>query len=137
MLETPKPKRKTTRQNVQTEPNSDDSAPEEADRYGEQKAAAVGTIKGKKAKKSKDVADLVQLASRAHDEEGILRYLKFVYPGGWREKRSIVADLKRVHVLNKSLCGKEFRCVVLAHLLILPRRYLRTTEAVAGKAYWL
>lgn len=89
---------------MQTEPNSDDSAPEEADKYGEQKAAAVGPIKGKKAKKSKDVADLVQLASRAHDEEGILRYLKFVYPGGWREKRSIVADLKRVHVLNKSLC---------------------------------
>ncbi|KIN01116.1 hypothetical protein OIDMADRAFT_198320 [Oidiodendron maius Zn] len=104
LLETPKPKRKTTRQNVQTQPNSDDSAPEEADKYGEQKAAAVGTIKGKKAKKSMDVADLVQLASRAHDEEGILRYLKFVYPGGWREKRSIAADLKRVHVLNKSLC---------------------------------
>jgi hypothetical protein len=108
LLESPKPKRKYAHGKAQTGSKRDDAAVE----VGEQKTAGVGMAK-KKRTKYNAADDLGRLASGARDEEGIRHYLKFVYPGhGGR--RGIAADGKRVHVLNKSLCGKALRSIVLA-----------------------
>lgn len=98
-------KEKPIRRKVKADSDADSDAAQAAEKHREQSAVKDGTAKRKRRSKSRVIAELEQLGSEARNDEGIIKFLKATKKA--KGLRDPTFDYKRVHIVSKSLCGKD------------------------------
>lgn len=107
-------KRRGTR-NIQTGSDVDNIAAKTAQKDGEHSAIKDEV---KKRRLSRRVSiDIEDLGPNIRDEHAVQKYLKLAYKAKRRAIRSRIFDPKRVHIVSKSLCGKNMLALYIIQLL--------------------
>ena len=106
-------KKKPVRRKVKTGSDADSATAQEGEKGREGSAVKDVTANKKGRPKTNAKADLEQLGTEARDGEGIVKYLKATKMV--KGVRHPTFDYKRVHIVSKSLCGKDpvGLCVIL------------------------
>jgi hypothetical protein len=114
--ETKSTKKGRTTRKIQTGSGVDSIATETADKDREDSAAK--DKKEKKRRASRRVSiDIDDLGPNIREEHAVQKYLNAVYKAKRRAIRSRIFDPKRVHIVSKSLCGKNTLLTYIVQLL--------------------